>query len=157
MPRRYPMREIASVQQLGELLGREVAVSDWVLITQQRISAFADATDDRQWIHVDAERCQRESPYGCTIAHGFLTLSLLPGMMENALAMPDMKFGLNYGLNKVRFPAPVPVESRLRARFSVLAIDPIEAGSQIVWGITVERDGSAKPVCVAEFVMRRYR
>jgi acyl dehydratase len=150
------MREIASIQQLKALLGSEVAVSDWVLITQQRISAFAEATDDRQWIHIDAERCLRESPYGCTIAHGFLTLSLLSGMLENALAMPDMKIGINYGLNKVRFPAPVPVDSRLRARFSLLAIDDIEDGSQIVWGITVEREGSAKPVCAAEFVMRRY-
>jgi acyl dehydratase len=156
MPHQCVMREIASIEQLATLVGREVAVSDWMPITQQRISAFAEATDDRQWIHIDTERCQRESPYGCTIAHGFLTLSLVPRMMENALSMPDVRLSINYGLNKVRFPAPVPVDSRLRARFLLLAIDDIDGGSQIVWSVTLERDGSAKPVCVAEFVVRRY-
>ena len=150
------MRDIASLDELKALALQEVAVSDWVEITQARIDAFADATDDRQWIHVDPERCRRESPFGCTIAHGFLTLSLLSGMLGNALHMRDMKMGINYGLNKVRFPSPVPVGSRLRARMNLLAVTDIEGGAQVEWGVHIEREGSDKPVCVAQFLMRRY-
>jgi acyl dehydratase len=138
------------------LVGTEVAVSDWVAITQERVNQFAVATNDHQWIHVDEERSRRESPFGATIAHGFLTLSLVPAMLESALRMVDMKMGLNYGLNKVRFPAPVPVGSRLRARMSIESIEDIEGGAQVAWGVVIEREGSAKPVCVAEFLMRRY-
>jgi acyl dehydratase len=150
------MRDIASLGEMRALVGTEVAVSDWVEITQERVNQFAVATNDHQWIHVDVERARRESPFGATIAHGFLTLSLVPSMLESALRMVDMKMGLNYGLNKVRFPAPVPVGSRLRARMSIVSIEDIEGGAQVAWGVVIEREGSAKPVCVAEFLMRRY-
>jgi acyl dehydratase len=150
------MRSFANLAAMKAEVGKEVAVSDWVEISQQRIDLFADATGDHQWIHTDAERAARESPYGGTVAHGFLTLSLLPALLVNALHMVDMKMGLNYGLNKVRFPAPVPVGSRLRARLAILSIDDIAGGAQIVWDATIEREGGDKPVCVAEFVMRRY-
>jgi acyl dehydratase len=150
------MRDIASLEEMRALVGTEVAVSDWVEITQERVNQFAVATNDHQWIHVDVERSRRESPFGATIAHGFLTLSLVPAMLESALRMVDMKMGLNYGLNKVRFPAPVPVGSRLRARMSIESIEDIEGGAQVAWGVVIEREGSAKPVCVAEFLMRRY-
>ena len=150
------MREIASLQELEGLVGAEVAVSDWIEVTQQRINTFADATQDHQWIHVDPERCARESPFGRPVAHGFLTLSLLPAMFENAVRMLGVKMMLNYGLDKVRFPAPVPVESRLRARLTLAAVDEIVGGAQLVWSVVVECEGMAKPVCVAEFLMRRY-
>jgi acyl dehydratase len=150
------MREIASLAELKALVGTEVAQSRWFDIPQQRIATFADATDDHQWIHVDVERCRRESPFGSTVAHGFLTLSLLPAMLDSALKMSDMKIGLNYGLNKVRFPAPVPAGSRVRARIALHSVDEFEGGAQIAWEVTVEREGGAKPVCVAEFLMRRY-
>jgi acyl dehydratase len=150
------MRDIASLEEMRALVGTEVAVSDWVAITQERVNQFAVATNDHQWIHVDEERSRRESPFGATIAHGFLTLSLVPAMLESALRMVDMKMGLNYGLNKVRFPSPVPVGSRLRARMSIESIEDIEGGAQVAWGVVIEREGSAKPVCVAEFLMRRY-
>ena len=150
------MREIASIQELKELIGQEVALSDWVDISQERVNMFADATGDHQWIHLDVERCRKESPYGGTIAHGFLTLSLLPMLMQGALSMPNCKMGVNYGLNKVRFPAPVPVGSRVRARMTPLAVEDIEGGAQITWKVTVEREGSDKPVCVAESIARRY-
>ena len=150
------MREIASLDELKSLVGNEVAVSDWVEITQDRVNRFADATGDHQWIHLDVERARRESPYGGTIAHGFLTLSLLPMFLEQALHMRDVKMGVNYGLNKVRFPAPVPVGSRLRARILVLSVEDISGGAQVVWRVTVEREGGDKPVCVAESITRRY-
>ena len=150
------MREIATLEEMKTLVGEEVALSDWIEITQERVNQFAVATNDHQWIHVDVERAKRESPFGGTIAHGFLTLSLVPAMLENALRMVDMKMGLNYGLNKVRFPGPVPVGSRLRARMTIQSIEDIEGGAQVEWGVVIEREGQAKPVCVAEFVMRRY-
>jgi acyl dehydratase len=150
------MRDIASLDELKTLAGTEVAVSDWIEITQQRIDTFADATLDRQWIHVDAERCARESPFGGPVAHGFLTLSLLPAMFESAVRMLDVRMALNYGLNKVRFPAPVPVDSRLRARLTLASVEEIEGGAQLVWSVIVECEGNPRPVCVAEFVMRRY-
>jgi acyl dehydratase len=150
------MREIATLAELKTLAGTEVAVSNWVEITQQRIDTFADATGDHQWIHVDVERCKRESPFGGPVAHGFLTLSLLPGMLENALLMADVKMGVNYGLNKVRFTAPVPVGSRLRARMNLQAATDIERGVQLAWDVVIEREGSAKPVCVAELLVRVY-
>jgi acyl dehydratase len=151
------MREIATMAELKELTGTEVALSDWFDIPQQRINTFADATDDHQWIHLDAERARTESPFGGTVAHGFLTLSLLPAMLNMALRIGDVKVGLNYGLNKVRFPAPVPAGSRLRARFVLHAFDEVEGGAQITWDVTVEREGGNKPVCAAEFLLRCYR
>jgi acyl dehydratase len=150
------MRSIASVEELKGLVGQEVAVSDWMEISQERVNLFAEATGDHQWIHLDQERCRRESPYGGTIAHGFLTLSLLPVLMESAVKMPPCRMGVNYGLNKVRFPAPVPVGSRIRARATLLSVEDIEGGSQMVWQVTMEREGGDKPVCIAESVSRRY-
>ncbi|MQA40414.1 MaoC family dehydratase [Rugamonas aquatica] len=149
------MRSFANLAAMKAEIGNEVAVSDWVEITQQRIALFADATSDHQWIHTDPERAARESPYGATVAHGFLTLALLPALLVNALHMVDMTMGLNYGLNKVRFPAPVPAGSRVRARLTIAAIDDIAGGAQILWAVVVEREGGDKPVCVAEFLMRR--
>ena len=151
-----PTRDIADLEELKTLTGTEVALSDWIDINQQRVDRFADATSDHQWIHVDVERCKRESPFGGPVAHGFLTLSLLPAMFENALRMLDVRMALNYGLNKVRFPAPVPVGSRLRARLTLASVDDIAGGAQLVWSVVVECEGSERPVCVAEFVMRRY-
>ena len=150
------MRDIADLEELKALEGTEVAVSDWIDVSQQRVDKFADATSDHQWIHVDVERCKRESPFGGPVAHGFLTLSLLPAMFENALRMLDVRMALNYGLNKVRFPAPVPVGSRLRARLTLASVDDIAGGAQLVWSVVVECEGNERPVCVAEFVMRRY-
>ena len=150
------MREIASLGELKALVGQEIAVSDWVEITQERINLFADATGDHQWIHLDQERARKESPYGTTIAHGFLTLSLLPMLLQNAVVMLDVRMGVNYGTNKVRFPAPVPVGSKLRARVFLMSVDDIEGGAQVVWQVTMEREGSDKPVCVAESITRRY-
>ncbi|OGQ55817.1 MAG: dehydratase [Deltaproteobacteria bacterium RIFCSPLOWO2_02_FULL_53_8] len=150
------MREIASLAELKELVGQEVAVSDWVDITQERVNLFADATGDHQWIHIDVERSRKESPFGGTVAHGFLTLSLLPMLMETSLVMSDVKMGVNYGLNKVRFPAPVPVGSRLRGRMTLLSVEDIPGGAQVTWQVTMEREGSDKPVCVAESISRRY-
>ena len=150
------MREIASLDELKALVGQEVAVSDWVQISQERVNQFAEATGDYQWIHLDVERCKRESPYGGPIAHGYLTLSLLPMLMQNSVRMTDVRMGVNYGLNKVRFPAPVPVGSKVRSRTTVLSVEDIEGGAQVTWLVTVEREGGDKPVCVAESISRRY-
>lgn len=150
------MRVIASVEELKGLIGQEVAVTDWFSITQERVNLFADATGDHQWIHLDVERSRKESPYGGTIAHGFLTLSLLPMMMESAVSMPHAKMGVNYGLNKVRFPAPVPVGSRVRGRMTLLEVEDLNGGAQIAWKVTMECEGGDKPVCVAESIARRY-
>ena len=150
------MREFATLDDLRACVGEEVAVSDWVDVSQQRIALFADATDDHQWIHTDAARAAAESPFGGTVAHGFLTLSLLPALLTRALHMVDMKMGLNYGLNKVRFPAPVPSGSRVRARITLASIEEVAGGAQLEWQMTVEREGGDKPVCIAEFLMRRY-
>ena len=150
------MIAIESPEQLAGWVGTEVAVSDWVEVTQARVDRFAEATGDHQWIHVDPERAQA-GPFGATIAHGFLTLSMLPLFMESTLDFSRSRMGINYGLNKVRFPAPVPVGSRLRARMTLLACEPLpDRGVQATWQVTVERDGGDKPVCVAESVSRRY-
>ncbi len=150
------MREIASIEELKNLVGQEVVVTDWFGVSQERIKLFAEATGDHQWIHLDAERCRKESPFGTTIAHGFLTLSLLPMIMESAVSMPASKMGVNYGLNKVRFPAPVPSGSRVRGRMSLKEVEDIEGGVQLIWTVTIEREGGDKPVCVAESIARRY-
>ncbi len=137
-------------------IGQEVAVTDWVEITQERIDLFARATGDHQWIHVDPERAA-QGPFGTTIAHGFLTLSLLAQFMGEAYAIEGAQMGVNYGLNKVRFPAPVPVGSRLRARLKLLGTEPVAPGGlQMAWEVTLEREGAAKPVCVAESLVRSY-
>ena len=136
-------------------MGQEIALSDWITVDQHRIDLFADATGDHQWIHLDAERAAK-GPFGTTIAHGFLTLSLLPEMSASAMEVRDTRMGVNYGLNKVRFPAPVPSGSRLRGRFKLLAYEPLEGGAQLTVEVTMEREGSDKPVCVAESLARRY-
>ncbi len=150
------MREIKTLGELKSLVGQEIAVSGWIEISQERVNTFAEATGDHQWVHVDVERAKRESPFGGPIAHGFLTLSLLPKLMENAIKMTDVKMGLNYGLNKVRFPAPVLVGSKLRGRFKLLEVEDISGGAQVIFEVIIEREGSDKPVCVAESIMRRY-
>jgi acyl dehydratase len=149
-------RVTRSLDELKALVGVELGVSRWFDMPQARIDGFADATDDRQWIHVDPERCARESPYGAPVAHGFLTLSLLPAMLESALRMEDVRMAVNYGLNKVRFPAPVPVGSRVRARIALAALQELDGCAQLAFEVTVECEGLAKPACVAEFLVRRY-
>jgi acyl dehydratase len=150
------MRTFEKLADLAALVGQEVAVSDWIPVTQQQVNLFAEATGDHQWIHVDVERA-RQGPFGAPIAHGFLTLSLLPKFFESALEVLDTRMGVNYGLNRVRFTAPVPVGSRLRARMSLLECQPIpDNGYQMTWSVAVEREGSDKPVCIAESLTRRY-
>ena len=149
------MIKIANLASLKERVGQELAVGDWVTVDQATIDKFADATGDHQWIHIDRERAAK-GPFGTTIAHGFLTLSLLPRLAESALKVDDVRMGVNYGLNRVRFPAPVPSGSRIRARMKLLSYDPIDGGAQLVMEVTMEREGGDKPVCVAETVSRRY-
>jgi acyl dehydratase len=150
------MKTFQTLQELPALVGQEVAVSDWLTITQEQVNQFAQATGDHQWIHVDVDKA-RAGPFGAPIAHGFLTLSLLPQFFESSLRVVESRMGVNYGLNRVRFMAPVPVGSRLRARMKLLACDPIDGqGMQMSWEVTIEREGVAKPVCVAESIARRY-
>ena len=150
------MTTIESVAKLGEYVGQEVAVSDWFAVTQERINAFAVATEDRQWIHTDPERATRESPFKGPIAHGFLTLSLLSELMKRAMSVGGVRMGLNYGLNRIRFIAPVPAGSRIRGRFTLTALEEIKGGAQGTWNVTVERDGGDKPCCAAEWLVRYY-
>jgi len=150
------MREIANVDELKALVGQEVAQSDWITVTQEQVNLFAEATGDHQWIHVDVERSKRELPYGGTVAHGFLTLALLPQLMGQSISMGDVKMLLNYGLNRVRFPAPLPVGSKVRGVITLQSVEDIPGGAQVVWEVTMEREGGDKPVCVAEFIVRRY-
>jgi acyl dehydratase len=149
------MRSFATLAELEPMVGEEIAVSDWIDVTQQRIQLFADATGDHQWIHLDRKRAAA-GPFGTTIAHGFFTLSLLPEMSASAFEVRDTKMGVNYGLNRVRFPAPVPSGSRLRGHFRLLEFDRLEGGAQLTMEVKMEREGSDKPVCVAESVARRY-
>ncbi|TSE26001.1 MaoC family dehydratase [Tepidimonas aquatica] len=143
-------------QAMQAAVGTEVAVTDWLDITQARIDRFADATDDHQWIHVDAARAA-QGPFGGTIAHGFLTLSLLSRWLGEAVRVPPARMTINYGVNRVRFPAPVPVGSRLRARLVLQALDRLAPDQwQATWHATVERHGGDKPVCVAEMLVRHY-
>jgi acyl dehydratase len=150
------LHEVTGLEALRALVGTELGRSRWFEIGQDRIATFADATDDHQWIHIDPERAARESPFGGTVAHGFLTLSLLPSMLADVLAMADAKLVVNYGLNKVRFPAPVPAGSRVRAAIVLAALDDEAGSTQLTLDVTVEREGGNKPVCVAEFLVRRY-
>ena len=150
------MKTFQTLSELAACVGQEVAVSDWLTITQAQVNQFAEATGDHQWIHVDPEKA-KSGPFGGPIAHGFLTLSLLPKFFESAFEIVQSRMGVNYGLNKVRFTAPVPVGSRLRARMTLLASEPIDnSGIQMVWQVLVEREGADKPVCVAESLVRRY-
>jgi len=150
------MKTFQTIADLSACVGQEVAVSEWLLITQQQVNLFADATGDHQWIHVDPEKAAK-GPFGGPIAHGFLTLSLIPKFFESTFEIIGSRMGVNYGLNKVRFTSPVPVGSRLRARMKLLATQLIDNDAvQMTWEVTVEREGSDKPVCVAESLVRRY-
>ncbi|HMN64976.1 MAG TPA: MaoC family dehydratase [Burkholderiaceae bacterium] len=150
------MRVFENLAELKPLVGEEIAVSDWVRVTQQRIDQFAEATGDHQWIHVDPQRAAA-GPFGATIAHGFLTLSMMPMFAESAIEFRNVRMSVNYGLNRVRFTSPVPVDSELRARFRLVAVDDIaDNGVQVTTEVTIERKGSDRPVCVAESIARRY-
>jgi acyl dehydratase len=144
-----------SAAALRAAIGTTIGTSDWTEISQQRIDQFAEATDDRQWIHTDPERAAT-GPFGTTIAHGFLTLSLLPSLTGSLVALPGAAMGVNYGLNKVRFPAPVPVGSCVRAVVNLHAVDDVDGGIRLTCKVTIEREGGGKPVCVAETVSRIY-
>lgn len=144
------------IADLDGKVGQEVAVSPWVEVTQDRIDQFARATGDFQWIHVDRDRA-RQSPFGTTIAHGFLTLSMLPMLTEAAFTVSDRTMGINYGLNKLRFTSPVPAGSKIRARFTLARLEPIDGGVQTTWSVVVEREGGDKPAMVAETISRHYR
>jgi len=148
---------VVNLTQLRELVGHEVATSDWLVVSQDRIDAFADATDDHQWIHVDAQRAKTETPFGTTIAHGFLTLSLLSVLMRGTLIVEGLRMTLNYGLNRVRFVSPVPCGSRIRARIALGKVEDVGDSTQATWNITIEREGSDKPSMIAEWIVRYYR
>jgi acyl dehydratase len=148
--------DIRDFGALREQIGQEMAVSDWFEISQERITQFADTTEDRQWIHVDSARAAVESPFKTTIAHGFLTLSMTSAMIRSALAFPTIRMAINYGLNRVRFIAPVPAGSRIRARISPAAVEKVGENYQVIWGITIERDGSEKPCAIVEWIVRYY-
>ena len=149
-----PLR-VARLQDLRGRVGEVLCTGPWIEIDQRRIDLFAQATDDHQWIHVDHERAA-QGPFGTTIAHGFLTLSLLPMLFERALVIEDVRMGVNYGLNRVRFTAPVPAGGRIRGRFRLLSYEPLAGGARLVMEVTMELEGSSKPACVAESVSRRY-
>lgn len=150
-------RVVNGIDELRSLVGSEVGVSDWIAMTQDRITGFAEITEDRQWIHVDAERARRESPYGSTIAHGFLTLSLLSEMSRDAVEIRgDFKMRINYGINRLRFPAPVLAGSRVRGRFRLSSVEDVAGGVQVIWDCRVEVEGREKPALAAEWVTRIY-
>ena len=149
------MKTYQNVAELKALVGSPIGVSDWVTIDQTRIDQFAAVTGDDQWIHVDPVRAAA-GMFGSTVAHGFLTLSLLPLFIRSSHKINGARMSVNYGLNRVRFPAPVPVNSRLRGHFKLLAFEPMEGGVQLISEVSVEREGQSKPVCVAESVGRLY-
>jgi acyl dehydratase len=146
------MRTFSTFEEIESAVGEEIGVSDWVEIDQERVNAFADATGDHQWIHVDVEK-SKEGPFGGTIAHGYLTLSLVPWLGSQVFTLETPGAKLNYGVNKVRFPTPVPVGSRIRAKVAVNGVADVKAGKQLTLGYTVEIEGSDKPGCVAETVV----
>jgi acyl dehydratase len=150
------MTQIESIGALANYVGKEAGVSDWLEVSQERIDQFADASEDRQWIHLDRERAARESPFKNTIAHGFLTLSLLSALARLAISVGGVRMGINYGLNRVRFVSPVPAGARIRGRFTLAGVEEIKGGVQSTWNVTVEREGSDKPCCVAEWLVRYY-
>jgi len=166
-PLPMPVLHIAKLGDLRDKVGQELVVSDWLEVSQARIDAFAECTEDRQWIHIDPERARRESPFGGSIAHGFLTLSLLSKLLTESIRFATARMGVNYGFNRVRFTAPVPAGARVRGRFVLAQLEDIEAdgemkgvqmtGVQMTWLVTIEREGSDKPCLVAEWVTRRYQ
>jgi acyl dehydratase len=149
--------KIEKPESLREFLGREIAVTGWFEITQGRIDQFADATEDRQWIHVDRERTRTDSPYGTTIAHGFLTLSLLSHFIHEAIELGGVGMAINYGLDRVRFPAPVRAATRIRARISLESTREVVDAVEATYLVTIEGEGSEKPCCIAEWLVRYYR
>ena len=151
-----PVTQIESIAALVNYAGKEVGISDWLEVSQERIDQFAEASEDRQWIHIDRERAARESPFRTTIAHGFLTLSLLSALARLAISVGNVRMGINYGLNRVRFVSPVPAGARIRGRFTLATVEEIKGGVQSTWHVTVEREGSDKPCCVAEWLVRYY-
>jgi acyl dehydratase len=145
------------VSTLRDRVGQEIAVSGWIDVTQERVNQFADATGDHQWIHVDPARAAKESPFKTTIAHGFLTLSLVSSLLRDAIALTGLRMAINYGANRVRFVSPVPTGSRIRGRFTLGAVEEIGGSLQATWQITVEREHGDKPCLVAEWLVRYYR
>jgi acyl dehydratase len=152
-----PPVAIKNPQALKEFVGGEIGVTEWFPVTQERIEQFAEATEDRQWIHLDRARARKESPYGDTIAHGFLTLSLLSHLMKEAIQVQGgVRLAVNYGLNRVRFPAAVRADSRIRARIGLLELKELSEAVEATYSVNIENEGSAKPVCVAEWIVRYY-
>jgi len=149
------VRVFESPEELVAAAGEHLGYSDWLVISQEQVSLFADATLDHQWIHLDAERAA-QGPFGTTIAHGYLTLSLLPKLASDVYTVKGVKMGVNYGLNKVRFPSPVPTGSKVRVGIKVLSVEPVPGGYQVINEATIEREGSEKPACVAQTVSRMY-
>lgn len=152
------MLVMESLNDFQDYVGKEIAVSDWMILTQERITQFAEATEDRQWIHIDKERAHRESPFGATIAHGFLTLSLVSHLMQRSLQIrTSARLTVNYGLNRVRFVSPVREGSKIRARFQLLSWKDLGESFEAIYHATMERQGSEKPACVAEWIVRYYK
>jgi acyl dehydratase len=144
------------VRTLNDRIGQEITVSDWLEVTQSRIDRFAEATGDNQWIHVDPARAATESPFKTTIAHGFLTLSLLSPLIRDSLQFSGLRMAINYGLNRVRFVSPVPAGARIRARITVQAVEQVTGGFQVTWQVTIEREHGGKPACIADWLVRYY-
>jgi len=151
-----PPTVIENPRALQSFIGCEIGVSEWHAITQEQIQQFADSTGDHQWIHLDRERAQRESPFGATVAHGFLTLSLISSLMKEAIQIRGTRMVVNYGLNRVRFPAPLRVDSKVRGRFSVLGVKDVGVSVEAILSVAVECNGGDKPCCVAEWILRYY-
>ncbi len=148
--------QIKTIDELRARVGEEIAVGDWQTVSQEQINLFAEATGDYQWIHLDRQRAAAESPFGTTIAHGFLTLSLIPRLMEDTVALPPASMSVNYGLDKVRFAAPVPAGSRVRPRVTLHDLTEVSGGVQMNWLVIIEVEGSEKPACIAETLARHY-
>jgi acyl dehydratase len=148
--------QIEDVRSLRDRIGEEIAASDWLEISQARIDQFAEATGDTQWIHVDAARAAAESPFKTTIAHGFLTLSLMSALIREAMQFHHLRLAINYGMNRMRFVAPVPAGSRIRARFTPVSVEDVSGSVQVTWQVTIDREHADKPCCVAEWIVRYY-
>jgi acyl dehydratase len=149
------IKEFENCKELHDWVGKEVAVTEWLTMTQRRIDDFAKASDDYQWIHVDPERAAK-SPFGATIAHGFLTMSLLSRFIYEATEIKSVRMGINYGMNRLRFVSPVKVNSDIRARFTLASVEDLKDGVQTIWNVVIEIKGSEKPALIAEWVTRRH-
>lgn len=152
-----PTVDLEDLESLNKYVGREIGVTGWLSLTQERIEQFAEATEDRQWIHLDRERASTESPYATTIAHGFLTLSFVSYFVREAITIRGVRISVNYGLNRVRFPSPVRSDSKIRARIALLTLKELSDAVELTFSITTENEDSDKPCCVAEWVVRYYR